>query len=168
MYKIDDFTHREIELEEDNDELSEEQKLKMNHITDLYFQLVDLEKSQYIDIPDDEFINILNTDIYEEIKEVAYIGHGKSEIEFDRDKGVCNITLYTKHLLLNDNFGISPDYAAEILKKATWSKVSMEDEFIKVHFMFDVNKHVKVTDYSKEIEELKRVLKSDINQKGTF
>lgn len=168
MHKIDDFTYREVEIEEDNKELSEEQKFVSRRITELYFQLVDLEKSQYKDILDEEFINKLNTDVYEEIKEAAYLGHGKSEIEFDRDKGVCNITLYTKHILLNDNFGMSPCYAAEILKKATWSKVSIEDEFIKVHFMFDMNKHVKVADHSKQIEELKSALKRDIKQKRGF
>ena len=168
MHKIDDFTFREVELEEDNKEHSEEQNFVSRRITELYFQLVDLEKSQYKDIPDEEFINKLNTDVYEEIKEAAYLGHGKSEIEFDRDKGICNITLYTKHILLNDNFGMSPSYAAHILKKATWSKVSIENEFIKVHFMFDINKHVKVADYSHQIEELKNELKSYIKQKRDF
>jgi len=162
MYKVDDFTRREIELEEDNEELSEEQKLKMNHITKLYFQLVDLEKSQYMDVPDEEFINRLNTEVYEEIKEAAFLGHGKSEIEFDNDKGICNITLYAKHILLNDNFGMSPGFAAVILKKATWSEVSIEDEFIKVLFKFDINKHVKVADHSRQIEELKAALKDGI------
>lgn len=164
MYKVDDFTQREIELEEDNKELSEEQKLKMNHVTKLYFQLVDLEKSQYMDVPDEEFINRLNTEVYEEIKEAAFLGHGKSEIEFDKDKGVCNITLYIKYIFLNNDFGVDPGYAAKILKKATWTKVSMEDEFIKVHFMFDINKHVKVTNHSKQIEALKSELKSVIKQ----
>ena len=161
MHKIDDFTYRETELKEDNEELSEEQKIVYRRITDLYFQLVDLEKSQYMDVIDDELINKLNTDVYEEIKEAAYLGHGKSEIEFDRDKGVCNITLYAKHIFLNDNLGISRGHAAEILKTATWSKVSMEDEFIKVQFMFDINKHIKIADHSEKIVELKKLLKNN-------
>ena len=161
MHKIDDFTYREVEFEEDNEELSEEQKSAYRRITELYFQLVDLEKSQYMDVIDDEFINKLNTDVYEEIKEAAYLGYGKSEIEFDRDKGVCNITLYAKHIFLNDNFGISRGYAAEILRTATWSKVSMEDEFIKVQFMFDINKYIKIADHSEKIVELKKLLKNN-------
>lgn len=162
MYRIDDFTRGEIELEEDKDDLSKEQQLKLNHITDLYFQLVDLEKSQYTDVSDDEFINRLNTEIYEEIKEAAYLGKGKSEIEFDKDKGVCNITLYVKHIFLNNDFGTPTDIAVMLLKMAIWSKVSIEDDFIKVQFMFDTNKHVKVADYSKQIEELKCALKNGI------
>ena len=161
MYKIDDFTREEIELEE-NEEVSEEQKLKLSRTTDLYFKLVELEKSQYVDVLDDDFVNKLNTDIYEDIKEAAYLGHGKSEIEFDKDKGVCDITLYVKHLLLNNDFGMYPGNAAKLLKMAVWSKISMEDEFIKLQFMFDINKHVKIADHSKQIEELKYELKNGI------
>ena len=165
MHKSNDFTYKENEFEEAEKELSEVDKSNSKLITELYFRIVDLERSQYTEIADEEFINKLKTDIYETVKEAACISNGKSEIEFNEKTGVCYITLYSKFLFLNEAIGISTSEVAALIKLSAWTKVSVVDEYIKFELMFSINKKVKIADYSVKIEELKNELKYIEQQK---
>lgn len=159
MHKSNDFTYKEIEFEEAEKELTGVDKYNSKRITDLYFQIVELENSQYAEIVDEKFIDKLKTDIYEVVKEAACICSGKSEIEFNEENGVCYITLYSKFLFLNEAMGISTSEAAALIKLATWAKISVVEEYIKFELMFNTNKQVKVADNSEKIEALKKQLK---------
>ena len=165
MHKSDDFTNKEIEFEEAAKELPEVDKRDSKRITELYFQIVELENSQYIEIADEDFVNRLKTDIYDAVKEAACICNGKSEIEFNEETGVCYITLYSKFLFLNEAIGISTSEVAALIKLSAWTKVSVVDEYIKFELMFSINKKVKIADHSVKIEELKNELKYIEQQK---
>jgi len=160
MHKFDDFTYKEIEFEEAAKELPEVDKSNSKLITELYFQIVDLENSQYIEIADEGFVNRLKTDIYDVVKEAACLCNGKSEIEFNEENGVCYITLYSKFMFLSEEMGISSAEVAALIKLATSTKISVIDEYIKFELMFCTNKRVKVADYSEKIEKLKGELKN--------
>lgn len=159
MHKSDDFTYKEIEFEEAEKELSEVDKSNSKRITELYFQIIDLENSQYIEIADEDFVNRLKTDIYEVVKEAACLCSGKSEIEFNEENGVCYITLFTKFLFLNEAMGISSSEVSELIKLATWTKISVVEEYIKFELMFSTNKKVKIADHSEKISFFKNEIK---------
>lgn len=161
MHKFDDFTYKEIEFEEAAKELPEVDKSNSKLITELYFQIIDLENSQYVEIADEGFVNRLKTDIYDAVKEAACLCNGKSEIEFNEENGVCYITLYSKFLFLNEAMGISTSEAAALIKQSTWTKASVVDEYIKFELMFSTNRKVKVADHSEKIEALKKQIKNN-------
>jgi len=160
MYIIDDFTNKDLFLEEDNEEISAEQNKSQHEILDLCLKISELEHSQYTEVTDEALINKLKSDVYEIVKEAAFISHGKSEIEFDDTKGICYITLYSKFLFLNDAIGISSTATASLLSSAIWTRVTPSDDYIKVQFMFGTKKKFKTADYSSKIEELKEQLKN--------
>ena len=64
MYIVDDFTNRDFTLDEIEEDLHNTNKDKIRFITDLYFQLVELEKSQYVEITDEKYIDELKNSVY--------------------------------------------------------------------------------------------------------
>ena len=54
---------------------------------------------------------------------------------------------------------ISKSKIADILKQAVWTKISVEGEYVKYQFMFQLFETIKVKDYSQEIDQLKREIK---------
>lgn len=116
MYNIDDFTIAENDFIEDTEELSDEQEKKQREILDLCLKISELENAQYTEVVDDKLISQLKSDVYEIVKEAAFISHGKSEIEFDDTNGKCYITLHSKFLFLDAGIGISSAAAASLLK----------------------------------------------------
>ena len=62
-------------------------------------------------------------------------------------------------MFINDELAISKSKIADILKQATWTKVSVDGEYVKYQFMFQLYETVKVKDYSQKIEQLKKEIK---------
>lgn len=160
MYIVDDFTNRDFTLDEIEEDLHNTNKDKIRFITDLYFQLVELEKSQYIEITDENYIDELKTSVYEDVKNIASISHGKSEIEFDEKNSLCYIILYSDYLFFNEDIAISPTVLSSIMKIAAWTKISTTDNYVKIQFVFNTKKRVKIADFSNKIDNLKKQIKT--------
>ena len=80
-------------------------------------------------------------------------------MEITDNNEICYITLYIKYLFLSKDFPISTSTAIDILKAATWTKASIEGDYVKYQFMFQLYEEIKIKDNSKEIESLKKQLK---------
>ena len=160
MYIVDDFTNRDFTLDEIEEDLHNTSKDKIRFITDLYFQLVELEKSQYVEITDEKYIDELKNSVYKDVKNIAFISHGKSEIEFDEKNSLCYIILYSDYLFFNEDIAISPTVLSSIMKIAAWTKISTTDNYVKIQFMFNTKKRVKTADFSNKIDNLKEQIKT--------
>ncbi len=163
MFIQDDYTYKETELDEYLENAAVNNATEHSEVTQLYLKISELNHSQYIKVQNKTLINILKNDVYKLIKHLACICGGKSEMEITDNNEICYITLYVKHLFLSKDFPISTSTAIDILKTATWTKASIEGDYVKYQFMFQLYEEIKVKDNSKEIENLKRELKQICN-----
>ena len=80
MYNIDDFTTVENDFIKDTEELSAEQEKKYREILDLCLIISELEHVQYTEVIDEKLISQLKSDVYETVKEAAFISHGNQQL----------------------------------------------------------------------------------------
>ena len=155
----DDFTKEEIYFDDIETTAHNNENSESSNIVKKYIEIAKLNKAQYKQIKNEKLIRLIKDHIYEDIKYAAFLSHGKCELEIDDKEELCYITLYSKYLFINDELAISKSKISDILKLATWTKVSVDGEYVKYQFMFQLYETVKVKDYSQKIEQLKKEIK---------